>query len=147
MVVVLLLLVVTVTIVVAGVIVKRKQSCSTCRGEIINKNCHVTSSMQLRFQSQMEEWIGHQHLQELSSPTKLTLRYSRRTLPMSKQRNHGDRGSMTHKTGQQQRETMKALSQFMSTRKCCLRGKRVVQTTWTSTDKMYGTSTIFTCVT
>ena len=45
MVVVLLLLVVTVTIVVAMVIVKRKQSCSTCRGEIINKNGHVTSSM------------------------------------------------------------------------------------------------------
>ncbi|XP_064391205.1 uncharacterized protein LOC135339015 isoform X3 [Halichondria panicea] len=44
-VVVLLLLVVTVTIVVAMVIVKRKQSCSTCRGEIINKNGHVTSSM------------------------------------------------------------------------------------------------------
>ncbi len=68
----------------------------------------------------MEEWIGRQHLQELSSPTKLMLQYSRGTLPMSKPRNHGDGGSMTRK---QQRESMRALSQFMSTRMCCLREK------------------------
>ncbi len=53
---------------------------------------------------------------------------------MSKQRNHGDRGLMTHKP-QQQRESMKSLSQFMSTRMCCLREKQVVQIMLTLTDR------------
>ena len=54
---------------------------------------------------------------------------------MSRQRNHGDRRSMTHKPRQQQRDSMKALSQFMSTRMCCLREKQVVQIMLTLTDK------------
>ncbi len=91
--------------------------------------------MQLRFQSQMEEWIGHQHLQGLSSPTKLMLLYSRRTLPMSRQKNHGDKGSITHEPRQQQRESMRVLSQFMCTRMCCLREKQVVQIMLTLTDR------------
>ena len=93
--------------------------------------------MQLRFQSQMEEWIGHQHLQGLNSPTKLMRQYSssRRTLPMSRQRNHGDKGSMTHKPRQQQRDIMRVLSQFMCMRMCCLKEKQVMQIMLTLTDR------------